>query len=632
MGKVISDDDIDRDDDLTVSLKEMEDEYLSPFLLDEMNVQNKETPRRIPEKTTKRVPADEKKLVSEFLSTPCPCGEDCGRLFSVAEVCAARENFRSMAWREQHSFIVGILQTFQRSSERSTSARSIRLRERQKFDYYINADRPVCRTMFLFYHGETLDRLKRRQKHLVERGTTPLNHGNKGKVPKHACKEEDKNNVKIFLENFVTAHGLPDPGRDLRAEKGRLKIYLPTVMDYSFVHRIYEQSMDSQNANPVKYQTFRRIWIDTFPNIVFSKPKSDLCITCEDNKREINASAASGDEDRKLESLMVAQDHIIAAKKERDYYRETIVVAKKYLHKIMPNGKFGKGNNAKMHYSWDFAQQIHFPYEDHQVGPIYFKSPRIAQLFGVCCEALPQQVNYLIDEADFNDKGADTVISLLDHYFDHYGLEEDHAFFTADNCIGQNKNNALLQYLMYRVLSGKHKSITLSFMLVGHTKFSPDGYFGLIKKKYRRSKVYTYDHLVDVINTSTNDKYNICQTYSDGQGKPSIQYRKWTSWLGKYFKKMPAITAYQHFYIDEKKPGIVCVKEDSEAKNTEISLLKDETIPFANKYQLPRSSSPKGLSVERQWYLYEKIRRHIPDGHDQDMTAPKPKVAKPTSK
>ena len=632
MGKIAIHNNLDSDDDLAVSLKEMEDEYLSPFLLDELNVQNKGVSKLSPEKTSKTVPVDEKKFVSKFLSTPCSCGEDCGRLFSVAEICEARENFRLMTWREQHSYIVGILQTFQRSSEHSASARSNRLRERQKFDYFINADRPVCRTMFLFYHGETLDRLKRRQKHLVERGTTPLNHGNKGKIAKHACKEEDKNNVRIFLENFAAAHGLPDPGRDLRAEKGRLKIYLPTVMDYSFVHRIYEQSMVSQNTDSVKYQTFRRIWIDIFPNIVFSKPKSDMCITCEDNKKEINASAASGDEDRKLDSLMIARDHILAAKKERDYYRDTILQAKKHLHKIMPSGKFGKDNNSKMHYSWDFAQQIHFPYEDHQVGPIYFKSPRIAQLFGVCCEALPQQVNYLIDEADFNDKGADTVISLLDHYFDHHGLEEDHAFFTADNCIGQNKNNALLQYLMYRVLSGKHKSITLSFMLVGHTKFSPDGYFGLIKKKYRRSKVYTYDHLVDVINSSTKGKSNICQTYRDEQGKPSVQYRKWTSWLSKHFNKMPGITAYQHFYIEESKPGVVCVKEHSKAKKAEISLLKGETIPFSSKYQLPRSFVPKGLSAERQWYLHEKIRRHIPDVHDQDATAPMPKVAKPKGK
>ena len=62
-----------------------------------------------------------------------------------------------------------------------------------------------------------------------------------------------------------------------------------------------------------------------------------------------------------------------------------------------------------MHYSWDFAQQIYYPYEDQQVGPIYFKTPRRAQLFGVCCEGIPRQVNYLIDEADFLDKSSNTI-------------------------------------------------------------------------------------------------------------------------------------------------------------------------------------------------------------------------------
>ncbi len=80
-----------------------------------------------------------------------------------------------------------------------------------------------------------------------------------------------------------------------------------------------------------------------------------------------------------------------------------------------------------MHYSWDFAQQVHYPYEDQQVGPIYFKTPRRAQLFGVCCEGMPGQVNYLLDEANVLDKSANTVISLLDHYFAHYGLGEKYA-------------------------------------------------------------------------------------------------------------------------------------------------------------------------------------------------------------
>ncbi len=208
-------------------------------------------------------------------------------------------------------------------------------------------------------------------------------------------------------QNFESAHGLPDPGRDLRAEKGRLKVYLPTVMNYMSVHRIYKKSMDSHNTDTVKYQTFRRIWIEYFPNIVFSKPKSDLCVTCEDNKKLINASIASGDEDYKLDCLMSAQEHLLAAKKERDYYRNSIKRSKESYGQAFSGKRIRDNENSIMHYSWDFAQQIHFPYEDHQVGPIYFKSPRVAQLFGVCCEAVPKQVNYLIDEADFPDKGAE---------------------------------------------------------------------------------------------------------------------------------------------------------------------------------------------------------------------------------
>jgi hypothetical protein len=48
-----------------------------------------------------------------------------------------------------------------------------------------------------------------------------------------------------------------------------------------------------------------------------------------------------------------------------------------------------------------------------------------------------------------------------------------------------------------------HDQIDLSFMVVGHTKFAPDGYFGLIKYRYRRSDVYTYHQLADLIEASS---------------------------------------------------------------------------------------------------------------------------------
>ena len=48
---------------------------------------------------------------------------------------------------------------------------------------------------------------------------------------------------------------------------------------------------------------------------------------------------------------------------------------------------------GKCHYSFDFAQQVHFPSGPLPPGPIYFKCPRRCGLLGIACEAFPRQVN-----------------------------------------------------------------------------------------------------------------------------------------------------------------------------------------------------------------------------------------------
>ena len=48
-------------------------------------------------------------------------------------------------------------------------------------------------------------------------------------------------------------------------------------------------------------------------------------------------------------------------------------------------------------------------------------------------------------------------------------------------------------------MSGRHHSINLNFMITGHTKFAPDGSFGLIKKAYRRTAVSSLDELCEVV-------------------------------------------------------------------------------------------------------------------------------------
>ena len=94
-----------------------------------------------------------------------------------------------------------------------------------------------------------------------------------------------------------------------------------------------------------------------------------------------------------------------------------------------------------MHYSFDFAQQVHFPFDSEQTGPAYFKTERKCGIFGVGCEGKSQQVNYLIDE------GENPSWLFVHHYLEKYGWGEKNLQLHADNCTGQNNSFRTLSAL-----------------------------------------------------------------------------------------------------------------------------------------------------------------------------------------
>lgn len=579
----------------------------------------------------------EKELVSSFLKTSCSCSQNCQKQLNEDELISNRLFFRSLGKKERNYILLVQLKSLLSHSEYSISARSKKNRERKKFDYHISIDRPVCKNVFLFYYGETSKRLDRLKNHVSGKSITLPIHGNFCRTPTNAYNTLDREKAKLFVLNFTAIHGLPDPGRDVRKGKGKLRILLPSVMSYNSVHQQYVISIENLKASPIAYRTFLKIWQEELPHVKFNDPRSDLCMACEDFKKRLNQVTAILDENKEKKQIQIhkeALDHLKHTKKERLFYKANSKVANEYYQKLgsktihlkphTPNSK-----DIMSHYSWDFAQQIHYPFEDQQVGPIFFKTPRRAQLFGVCNEGVPCQYNYLIDEEHFLAKNANTVISLLDHFFTNYGLGEKWAHLTADNCVGQNKNNALLQYLMYRVFTGLHDKIELSFLIVGHTKFSPDGYFGLIKRHYRRSQVYTYDQLADIVESSSKNGHNVCVRNARNI-RPPIIYRDWSLWLSQYFTTLKGISNYHHFKIERKSPSNIIVKERKDGEEIKVELTKKE-IPFSKNKSaenLPKQLFATGLSLKRQWYLYDQIRCHIPDENDKHQTCPRPKIPK----
>ena len=128
-------------------------------------------------------------------------------------------------------------------------------------------------------------------------------------------------------------------------------------------------------------------------------------------------------------------------------------------------------------------------------------------------------------------------------------------FLHADKCISQNKNSTMLQYLLWCTLINRHTDITLSFLVVGHTKFSPDWCFGLFKRLYRRTKVGTLQDIANVVNKSA--ECNFAQLVSREDGSTIVPTYHWTDQFAPHMKKLASIKMYHHFLMSSTAPRTV---------------------------------------------------------------------------
>ena len=169
----------------------------------------------------------------------------------------------------------------------------------------------------------------------------------------------------------------------------------------------------------------------------------------------------------------------------------------------------------------------------------------------------------------------------------------------------------MISCLAWRVILGLHKKISSSFMVVGHTRCLVNGSFGLLKRKYRRSNVFTFNQLADVGNKSAAPNFarigGVC-------------WCSWDEFFDIQFKKIPGISGLHHFVFTAEKPGIVATRCDI---NSPINL-KCSPGEFSQE-DLPPLLPNGGLTTERQLYLFEEIRQFVPPEY-QDELCQKPRM------
>ena len=357
----------------------------------------------------------EHEAVSQFMTSGCGCtkakGKPCCEHFSQEYVTSMRQSCAELTHTELDMTIMGQIAACSNMSSRVSSGMLSTGRGRHKeadrekgYTAFTHQGKPICQKTFLFLHGIGMKRLKNLAASFKCTGLQPRTHGNTSRLPHNALSFSSTQFFVRFMFNYAEQHALLLPGRVPEYRRSDLQL-LPSSVSKRAIWRTYNSAAEADGTiHPVAYSTFCYLWRKLIPSIIVMKPRSDLCWQCQQNSTAIMKVANQPEAD-KSEAYKTALEHLNIVKTERKHYKTICDECKHSVRThFATNDIFTppppcsqsscNTRDVKVHYSFDYAQQVHYPSDPLQPGPIYFLTPRKCTVFGVACEALPRQINF----------------------------------------------------------------------------------------------------------------------------------------------------------------------------------------------------------------------------------------------
>ena len=380
--------------------------------------------------------------IRSFLERGCDCrygknNSSCTNSLCFEELVEHRMQCIELSSAELDLVVLGALQSHMNLSY---------AKKRHRMSYFFQGVH-VCKKTFLFVYGIGKSRWENLKAHLKRYGVVSRTHANTSRLPKNTLDHDALNRTVGFIKNFATEHAVSLPGRVPNFKDLKVQL-LPSSESKASVWRQYRKASQDKNLSVVSYSKFVALWNTLTPYVLIMTPASDLCSLCQLNNVKITKTI-NVNEREKLDCLRDQETHLQEAKSEQEFMKTNIAACKEVLQDSgidLLTGRPSCSFKGTVHYSYDYAQQVHIPSNPQQPGPIYFKTPWKCGLFGICCEGIPRQVNYLIDKAVATGKGANSTISYVHNFFSSHGAGETDAQINADNCGGQNKNNFVIWY------------------------------------------------------------------------------------------------------------------------------------------------------------------------------------------
>lgn len=228
-------------------------------------------------------------------------------------------------------------------------------------------------------------------------------------------------------------------------------------------------------------------------------------------------------------------------------------------------------------------------------------------LFGIVDEGEKHYYNYVYTEGYKH--GSEHVISMVHaHLRDHCASgEAEHLYVYTDSCGGQNRNKYLYSYLIQRVIAGYHEKVTWCFLAVGHTKFSPDRSFGLIRGCLSKHTVISLPDLLNLINDIGVDAEWKCS----GAEVRDEDFRQWKVLFNG--SNIEALDGIKIMNIQEIR---IRAYDNEDGKRrvrvTVVQVDKTEKVKVCPVREKLRKEEKKAGFTEVPWPTGDEVRSNIP--------------------
>ena len=227
----------------------------------------------------------EEEIIKQFVANGCSCkladGGPCCKRIQESEFQESRDECRELSREELDLVVMGQLRACnQHGPTTQKQKQHNKERESSKSMFRFGGQR-VCIKTFCFLHGMGRSKFEAIKKSWEENGLRPRSR--KHKAPHNTTKLSDVEHTVRFILHYAENNAILLPGRIPGYKRDDLQL-LPSSVTKREVWQLYHQaSSEAEGIHAVCYSLFCQFWRKLTPQIVVTKPMSDLCWTCQQN-------------------------------------------------------------------------------------------------------------------------------------------------------------------------------------------------------------------------------------------------------------------------------------------------------------------------------------------------------------